>query len=70
MNTIQSNTKFSFPTVESTISRFSTLILNLTLFGLLFSLLLLFVLGPVYGIYKEDGIRCFILHWSAGEFRF
>lgn len=53
MNTIQSNTKFSFPTVESTISRFSTLILNLTLFGLLFSLLLLFVLGPVYGIYKR-----------------
>ncbi|WP_343680399.1 hypothetical protein [Chryseobacterium arthrosphaerae] len=53
MNTTQSNTKFSFLTVESKISRFSTIVLNLTLFGLLFSLFMLFVLGPVYGIYKR-----------------
>lgn len=53
MNTTQSNTKFPFPTVESKISRFSTIVLNLTLFGLLFSLFVLFVLGPVYGIYKR-----------------
>lgn len=59
MNITQPKTKFPFPTVESTIHRFSTLVLNLTLFGLLFSLFIFFVLGPVYGIYKRGWDQVF-----------
>lgn len=53
MNINQTNTKFSFPAIESIINRPATFILNLTFSGLLLFLFLLFVLGPVYGIYKR-----------------
>ncbi|MCQ9635563.1 hypothetical protein MP477_11395 [Chryseobacterium sp. WG23] len=46
-------TESPFPSIESTINRLITLILNVTFFGLLLFFFVLFVLGPVYGIYKR-----------------
>lgn len=53
MNHIKTHSELPFSSVESKISRFATFILQATFFGILFVLFCLFVLGPVYGIYKR-----------------
>ncbi|MCS4302213.1 hypothetical protein [Chryseobacterium sp. BIGb0232] len=53
MNIIKTNTAIPFAGVESKINRLATFILQSTFFGMLFLLFSLFVLGPVYGIYKR-----------------
>lgn len=53
MNTTKSNTEFSFPGLASQTNRFQTVVLNLTFFGILLVCFAIFVLGPVYGIYKR-----------------
>lgn len=53
MNITKTNTENTFPSIESTINRFSTFVLQITFFGIVFSFFCLFVLGPMYGIYKR-----------------
>ena len=53
MNTTKINTEISFPTVESKTNGFFSFILQLTFFGIIFFFFFLFVLGPLYGIYKR-----------------
>lgn len=53
MNITKTNTTPLFPGIESKINRFQTIILKLTFFGLILFCFVLFVLGPVYGIYKR-----------------
>lgn len=53
MNITQTNTENSFPSLESKINWWLTSIQQVIFSGLLFSFFCLFVLGPVYGIYKR-----------------
>ncbi|RXM40896.1 hypothetical protein BOQ62_03395 [Chryseobacterium sp. CH21] len=47
------NTESPFQRIESTTNRFMTIVLNALFFVILIPFALIFVLGPVYGIYKR-----------------
>nr|WP_315029196.1 hypothetical protein [uncultured Chryseobacterium sp.] len=53
MNITKANTEIPFPSFESKINWWTTSILQITFFGLFLLFFCLFVLGPVYGIYKR-----------------
>lgn len=53
MNITKTNTEIPFPSLESKINWWTTSILQITFFGIIFLFFFLFVLGPVYGIYKR-----------------
>ena len=53
MDITKTNTEIPFPSVESKINWWATSILQITFFGILLFFFCLFVLGPVYGIYKR-----------------
>lgn len=53
MNITKSNTEIPFPSIESKINWWATSILWLTFFGIFLFFFCLFVLGPMYGIYKR-----------------
>ncbi|MEF9480658.1 hypothetical protein OWR28_25930 [Chryseobacterium sp. 1B4] len=46
-------TEFPFQRIESTTNRWMTVVLNALFFVIFIPFALLFVLGPVYGIYKR-----------------
>lgn len=67
MNITKTNTEAIFPSIESKINRFSTFVLQIIFFGIVFSFFCLFVLGPIYGIYKrglEDILVTALICWS------
>ncbi|SDI18248.1 hypothetical protein [Chryseobacterium jejuense] len=53
MNITKTNTEIPFPSLESKINWWVTSLLQITFFGLFLFFFCLFVLGPVYGIYKR-----------------
>lgn len=53
MNIAKTNTEISFPGLESKINWWVTSILQITFFGIFLFFFCLFVLGPIYGIYKR-----------------
>ncbi len=53
MNITKTDTETTFPGIESEINRFSSFVLRVIFLGIIFSFFCLFVLGPIYGIYKR-----------------
>lgn len=67
MNITPINTENSFPSLESKINWWLTSIQQVIFSGLLFSFFCLFVLGPVYGIYKrgwDDMLSVALVCWT------